>query len=268
MNIIRILSSLVNKKITIPKENKRGWFIYQNEPVYFPKNSFLFRRVKNGEKIYERDLVKMINRQLKDNTYYFDIGANIGLLAIPFLNYNKSLSVVSFEPSPNTYSYLQKTVSKSSYNARWKEMNKAISNEEGIMQMYIADASFGAFDSFKDTKRVEYKNVVNVEVTTIDKVWSDLGKPPVCVIKIDTEGADFLGLMGGVKCINATKPFITIEWNRKNVSAFGITSNQLIEFCKTINYGIFGFPFLQRIITANEINVFTDASDTLVLIPS
>lgn len=267
MSIISRVKKAIEEKITTPRENKNGVFMYQNQQVFFPTNSFLFKRVKQGEKLYEKDLVKMINRQLKDDSYYFDIGANIGFLAIPFLNYKKSLSVVSFEPSPNTFKYLEKTVTVSPYNNRWRAINKAISNEEGTLKLNIADAAFGAFDSFKDTKRVAYVNSVEVEVTTIDKVWNDLGKPNVCVIKIDTEGADLAGLIGGKDCINSTKPFITMEWNKKNVDAFGVTGTDLINFCKEINYGIFGFPYLQRIETENEITVFTDASDTLVLIP-
>jgi FkbM family methyltransferase len=267
MGIISALKNIVNKKITIPKENKRGLFTYQKHLVYFPKNSFLFKRVKGGEKLYERELVKIINRQLKDGSFYFDIGANIGLLAIPFLNYNKSVSVVSFEPSPNTYKYLAKTVADSCYKNRWTAINKAIGDKEGKLQLHLADESMGAFDSFKDTKRVPYVNIVDVEVTTIDKAWIEIGRPPVCVIKIDTEGADLPGLMGGKECIKATHPFISLEWNRRNVDAFGITPQQLIDFCKEINYGMFGFPYMQRIETENEIRVFSDASDTIILIP-
>ena len=266
MSVLSRIKTIIDKKVIIPRENRKGEFIYAQHKVFFPKDSLLFQRVKSGEKIYERDLVKIIKRQLKPNTYYFDIGANIGLMAIPFLNYTPTLSILSFEPSPNAFPYLEKTVNNSLYKNRWTIINKAVSNEEGTLLLHLANPSLGAFDSFKNTKRVDYEASVEVQVTTIDKVWKEMNSPSVSVIKADTEGADLLVLMGAEECINATKPFIAIEWNRRNVDAFDIKGNDLIQFCKKMDYGIFGFPYLQRLETENEIRVFSNASDTLILI--
>lgn len=268
MGITSRIKTFINKKIVNPAENKRGWFNYMGYKVFFPYNADLFQRVKRGEKVYEHGLVKMINRQLKNNTFYFDVGANIGLLAIPFLNYNKTISVVSFEPSPNTFGYLQKTAVEGPDSKRWFTINKAIAEKKGTLSLNLAAPAMGSFDSLRDTKRIAYTGTATVEVITIDDVWEEFNKPEVCVIKIDTEGADLLGLYGAVNCINTNKPFIVIEWNRINIAAFNITEKMLIDFCRQINYGIYSFPYMQKLETETPIQVFVNFHDTLVLIPN
>jgi FkbM family methyltransferase len=262
LNFLRNLK----RKIVAKRDNNRQWFIYRNHKVFFPKNSFIYNRIASGETFYEKDLVKILNRQLKDNSYCFDVGANIGLIAIPLLNYKKSLSVVSVEPSPKTLEYLKKTIDNSAYKNRWNVVGKAVADKTGTLEFFVAEEALGAFDSLKDTKRIPYANKVNVEVTTLDLIWKDLGKPYVSVIKIDIEGADLLALKGAVECIQTNKPFIVIEWRKVNVEAFGITEKDMIDFCNQIEYNIFGFPYMQRVETENEIRTFTDASDSLILI--
>ncbi len=61
-----------------------GSFPYCGVKVYFPANSLIFQRACE-EKIYERDLVRLLSALVRPETAYFDVGANIGLMSIPIL---------------------------------------------------------------------------------------------------------------------------------------------------------------------------------------
>jgi FkbM family methyltransferase len=50
----------------------------------------------------------------KPDTTVFDVGANIGLMAIPLLTHVPECRVISFEPSENSVPYLRKTIEGSS----------------------------------------------------------------------------------------------------------------------------------------------------------
>src|SRR5205085_5274941 len=79
--------------------NRKGSFRYFGQQVFFPKGSTTFS-VALHDGIYEHDILKLLLNGIKDNTVYFDIGANIGLMSIPVLRHNSTITVVSIEASP------------------------------------------------------------------------------------------------------------------------------------------------------------------------
>ena len=91
---------------------------YYGARVYFPKGSYIFHMLCE-QGIYEGENIKVINSLVDPGTTYIDVGANIGLMAVPVLN-NQDCSVISFEPSPNVLTFLERTASESQYRNRWK----------------------------------------------------------------------------------------------------------------------------------------------------
>ena len=81
--------------------NLRGYFIYFGQKVYFPKNSTTFLSTLHAG-VYESNVLALINAYCKPDSYFFDIGTNIGTISIPVLSNNSNIKVVSFEASPNT----------------------------------------------------------------------------------------------------------------------------------------------------------------------
>src|SRR5437867_7877616 len=104
-----------------------GSFPYYGTWIHFPKGSLSFRAVCD-QGVFEANNVRLLQRLVKPNTAYFDVGANIGLMAIPILQQCPNCMVVSFEPSPNTLPYLQRTLSESHFQNRWFIIPRALSD--------------------------------------------------------------------------------------------------------------------------------------------
>src|SRR5882724_11570282 len=172
-----------------------GSFRYYGTQVHFPKVSMSFRAACE-QAIFEADNVRLLQNLVKPNTTYFDIGANVGLMAIPILHGCSNCLVVSFEPSPNTLPYLQRTASESSFKNRWVIIPRALSDTQGQAEFYLASKEMSMCDGLRDTRRVTVARTVPVEVSTLDAEWSTLGRPVVSVIKCDVEGNELAILKG------------------------------------------------------------------------
>lgn len=247
--------------------NNKGVFPYFQHKVFFPKNSIIFHRAVT-EGIYEKDNVKIINSLIKENTTVFDIGANIGLIAIPILSRFENINVVSVEPSPNSFPFLTKTHQNSSLKDRWTLINKAASNEKGTINFQLAKPNNAAYESILNTSRVNFVDSVEVECTTIDDIWENRGKPEVSFIKIDIEGADLLALRGGINCIANCKPKILIEWNKVNVIPFNLSNQDLLDFTKKIGYTIYASAYFTKCESISELNIFSAIDENFLLVPN
>lgn len=246
--------------------NYKGNFTYYGEKVFFPKNSTTFR-IAMRDGIYEHEILKFIQANVKDNSVYFDVGTNIGLMSIPILHQNRRVKVVSFEASPNTYEYLKRTWENSSFKERWTILNKAVSNNNNEIDLYIASNADGAYESIMDTKRVSFSGTVKVQGITIDEIWNSMNNPAVSFIKSDIEGADLLALEGAVGCISHCKPLIILEWNSMNLKPFNFKNNHLLHFCQLNNYKCYAIPSLIPIQNEMELGLNAVITENYLLAP-
>jgi FkbM family methyltransferase len=211
---------------------------YDGTKVYFPKNSIIFTMACKQE-VYEQANVSLLQSLVKPDSFYFDIGANIGLMAIPILNYSCSCRVVSFEPSPSVLPFLKRTVENSPYRDRWKIIEKATGSQVGFAEFFTSNSGMEAYSSFRDTHRGDTPIKLEIPVTTLDTEWNALGQPAVSVIKIDVEGAELQVLEGAIQCIEREKPCILVEWNSTNFEAYRFAPDQLLKFADSIGYQVF-----------------------------
>lgn len=247
--------------------NSKGVFPYYNHKVYFPNNSIIFKRAL-VEGIYESENVNLMSNLVKENSVVLDIGANIGLMALPMLSLAKQTTVISVEPSPNSFPFLLKTQQGSQYKNKWFLINKAVSNTSGTINFQLAKGKDAAYESIKDTNRAEFINSIEVECTTIDQIWEEYAQPNVSFIKIDIEGADLLALQGGKNCIGQNRPYILMEWNKINIIPFGVTNNDLLSFAKAHNYSIYVLPYFSKCNTIEDLDLFIQLSENFLLVPN
>jgi FkbM family methyltransferase len=249
------------------KPGRFKWFWYYGCKIYFPKGDIVFRMACD-EGIYEKDVVRLVNRLLASGSTYFDIGANIGLMAVTALSSCPDCNVVSVEASSTTLTYLGKTREDSVYSDRWIIVPKAIGAKVGKATFYQASLGQGAFNGLQDTGRGGAKRPTSVEVTTIDQLWSDLGSPPVTVIKMDIEGGELNALHGADRCILAMRPAIILEWNRLNLLSYGILDDAILEFGARYDYEIFSVPGYAAVRSRAEMTLRMLETETFILMPS
>lgn len=242
-----------------------GAFPYFGCRVYFPRRSHVFEKACE-EGIYEKESVRLVAALVRPGTYYFDVGANIGLLAIPILDYHPDCKVISFEPSPNTLPHLERTVRESRFKDRWSVIGKATGSVAGTAAFFKHAPALGAYDSLRQTGRAGAVTSSSVPVTTLDAEWEALGRPPVSMIKMDVEGAELATLKGAAECIRHCQPSLFLEWSPENLAAFDCEPAALFETAGSLGYAIFSLLRMTPIESAAglQLQMLKDAGFVLV----
>lgn len=244
-----------------------GSFPYYGTPVYFPRNSASFRAACE-QGIFEAENIRLLQHLSEPNTTYFDIGANIGLMAIPILQHCPSCQVVSFDPSPNTLPFLQRTVASSPFKDRWLVIPKALSNKSEQAEFYLAAADMSFFDGLRNTQRVAISRSVTVEVSTLDYEWEKLGYPAVSVIKCDVEGNELSILKGATALLRRDRPSILFEWNKVNLAAYDCDPLEILSFSKDYNYQLYSLPNLIKVETMADLSLHMILTESFLLAPA
>ena len=249
---------------TWPKGNLS--FTYFGTRVFFPDGSLIFAMACD-QGIYEADVVRVVNYLLVPGSYYFDIGANIGLMAVAGLASRPDCKVVSVEASPSTLKYLRRTHAESSFKDRWTIVGSAVGPAKGEVTFYEGPAAVGALDGLKDTGRSGDKQAITLPMTTIDQIWQDQGRPPVSVIKMDIEGGEHGAFKGAGELIAAHKPALVVEWSRLNLPAYGIPEDALLGIADKLGYEILSLPGYVAVRSSVELRLRMLETETFVLVP-
>lgn len=244
-----------------------GAFPYFGTRVYFPKGSLSFTAAC-AQGMFEYDNLRILWALVRPDSTYFDIGANIGLMAVPVLQHQPKCRVISFEPSPNVLPYLQRTVKESAYRERWTLVPKAVSAQSGKVTFTLSDQTNSLFDGIRPTHRVASVKQVEVDMTTVDESWRALGSPPVSMIKCDVEGAELDVLKGAVECLRSERPAVLLEWNAVNLAAYGCSSGSLLDFAREEKCKLFSVPRLVEIHTVQELDLHMILTESFLLVPA
>lgn len=245
----------------------RGRVPYQGAVVHFPNGSWSFELICE-QGIFEADNVRVLQAMMRPDTWMFDVGANIGLMAIPVLHKFGQARVLSFEPSPNSVPWLERTIAGSPYKSRWELVRKAAGAAVGKSQFNMSPIEGSLFDGIQATHRIASVSVVEVEVTTLDAEWERLGKPDVSTIKIDVEGYELEVLKGARALIGAVKPSILLEWNPENISAANIPTGALLDIANDLGYRVFAVPALSEVRDKDTLRLQMINTESFLLIPA
>jgi FkbM family methyltransferase len=243
-----------------------GRFRYFGETVFFPPWSLSFRAACE-QGVFEQGNVAFLTRHALPNTLVFDVGANIGLMAIPVLCSCDSCTVISFEPSPNALPYLRRTIAVSSFRSRWQLVEKAIGPCEGKTSFSVSHLRQSLFDGTRDTHRAAAAVKIEVAMTTIDAVWKSNGSPQTSLIKCDVEGGELAVLKGARDCLMHAKPAVLTEWNSVNLAAHDCDPNAILSFAAELDYRVFAAPELVEVTDATQLKLQMMRSETFVLLP-
>lgn len=217
---------------------RRGYVKYWGARVYFTDGSSLYQRLMDTGS-HEPEVVRALISLTRSGTWAFDIGANIGLMAIPILTAKKDVKVVSLEPSPAAFGRLWLTHSASDDKDRWIIVNKAVDEKAGVVVFHEGVNGADSGSGIIDTGRAGLTRRIEVPAVTLDSLWDDLSRPDVSLIKIDVEGAEMRVLAGGGQCIRECRPMIVTEWWPANFAVYGDAPDRLLTFARDNGYRVF-----------------------------
>lgn len=195
------------------------------------------------EGLYEPNEFYFLNKFLKKDMCVIDIGAHIGLYSLYSAKIVGSGGlVIAFEPSKREYNILKENVRLNKLK-NIKFFQKAVSINNKQVQLNVAASPFdghntlGGFSSKQTRKEREEK----VESISLDKFAKNFHLRHLDLLKIDTEGSEYLILKGGKKLLSNFKPILIIELSDVTLNKQNHTSKEVIRLLESLNYQLLDF---------------------------
>ena len=196
--------------------------------LQFPKTYDLIHSIKNKllvnfylKKVHEPDFnaFKLICQERSQ--VFLDVGANVGMSALSFFTLKSNAEVISFEPNPINYSYLDKLAARFS-NFQYKSVG--IGAKESSLDFYypiyndkvmtaLGSCDYDKAKSWLNSNTIYFFDQNKLEVAKISveiKTLDSFNLEPE-FIKIDVEGFEYQVLLGAENTINTYRPILLIE---------------------------------------------------------
>ncbi len=190
----------------------------------------LKRNKKEGDFIYFRDMIPQGNA-------IFDIGANIGVMAVHLARTHPDSTIIAFEPIPQNIKTLEKVLTHFKIKNVFVEKS-ALGNTCGEIEMVMPvqkSAKLQGLSHVIHDSITEFNegNKYKTPLTTLDVFLNEnyLGLP-ITAIKLDVENFEYFVLDGGKQTIIKHRPIIYTElWENEN-------RDKCFNFIRNLNYSI------------------------------
>lgn len=158
----------------------------------------------------EANLTNFLLRFLKEGNVVLDVGAHVGfytMLSSQLIG--KSGQVYSFEPTPWTYTLLQKNTANLSNVVL---NNKAVSDKEEKISFKDYGPGYGAYNTAHRNGSTLKKQAVTIHTETVvlDTYCKEKKIKPT-FIKLDAEGYEYSILNGMNYLLEEVRPLVTLE---------------------------------------------------------
>ena len=140
-----------------------------------------------------------------------DCGANIGVYTREALDEGASI-VVAIEPGPANVECLRRNFKREIEDKRVVIAALGVWDKDDVLPLFADPDNSGA-DSF--VIRGVGDNVINVPLTSIDKLAVQLKLPHVDYIKMDIKGATAKALIGGKGILSSARPRLALSTEEK-----------------------------------------------------
>jgi FkbM family methyltransferase len=191
--------------------------------------------------MYENDILCFLRKHVKDNHVFFDIGANIGSIALPVIKKKKGIQYHGFEASPLAFAYLQHNFEKNNISM-FRLHNKLVhkSNHE-TMQFYQVSDLYG-----KSSMAPTYTNKsITVDSVSLDIYCEENKIERIDWMKVDVQGFE-LYVFEGMEDLLQQKRVenILFEFESWADDQAGIEIGAAKRFLESKDYVLFGIDGL------------------------
>lgn len=187
---------------------------------------------------YDSDLVDLIRSLLDAESYFLDIGANIGFYTIAIASALRSNGgsgkVIAFEPFEGNYKRLLENISLNSLEEYCLTYEAGLSDATGeteitLREDFLHGSNTGNAAIPTNAEFDEGFKRVPIKLERLDDVWPSItdGVRNIDVIKMDIEGHEDHCLQGGRQTIQTNRPIILMEVNKPYYVARGVDLDNL-----------------------------------------
>lgn len=178
---------------------------------------------------------------LRDNPVIMDVGANSGLMSLPFAAWPGQPTVYAFEPTHYAYARLQRNL----------ELNPGLAKRIKTIQSFVSEkttenADIQAFSSWdisgkeKGEKhpvhRGTAKGTDGVGSVSLDQFAENQGLSHIDFIKVDTDGHEFEVFNGAKEAIAKYRPVIIFEVGQYVMKEKGFNFEFYLDYFGDLNY--------------------------------
>lgn len=200
--------------------------------------------LEHQEKLWEPHITKVLNRNLKLDSVFVDVGSNYGWHSI--LSSSKCKKVYSFEP--------QKVIHRI-------QLSSIIKNN--ITNIEAFNCALGEENKVSEMNPIEYNSWVNIGDLSVGsggekikiKKMDSIIEDKVDFIKIDVQGYEKYVLLGSKQIIKKYKPAIILEIESHQLLRFNYSLENLFSLIRSFGYYIF---FLDYFYPSDHICVHQD----------
>ncbi len=222
----------VLRKIFIPSESLRNHLRFigkfkvktaDGKQFYLHNNAFKLESDffwLGFEKVdWEPRTRKIWEELCKSSSTILDIGANTGIFSVLAKVYNPKAKVFSFEPQPNIFSVLKKSVEVNNFDTQCE--NIALSNQNGQMKFYnygpLAFEGNTTAGSLNMNFRPDDQKSIVVEVRQLSDYITEKKIAQIDLIKIDVETHEYEVLLGYGPSLLQHEPVFIIELQNETI---------------------------------------------------
>ena len=189
--------------------------------------------------IYEWKDTPTVVSLARNSNIIFDIGGNIGQMALLFSKY--AGKVYTFEPIPAVAERIEKNIKLNHLESKIILSRVALTNFKGQIKFGLPPDSNRGTGSTVITESSK-NNTIEVEATTLDDFILQHGIQDIDLIKMDIEGAELFALKGMKSILSKTKkPIIILEMTLAMMKQAGYGPNELMSFLQQYGYACYEF---------------------------
>lgn len=183
----------------------------------------VFRAFAGKYEVEFSEFLKLLSHQA--GGCILDVGANIGITAVPLAKKFPQEKIHAFEPIPANMQTLKKV--SNIFGCKNIEFHPiALSNTSGVATMIVPETEgvkrqgLSRMQGIDDEALYTKGEEISVQLTTLDDWWMSAKMPAVKGIKMDVENFEYQVLLGAKQLLLKAKPIIYCElWNdEKRVS--------------------------------------------------
>lgn len=246
ITVLKEFSHEIRKSKTLAKSARMTFFNHSLSGQGYMIDSYAKADPNRMIAALKQEVDFVLDQKKKSNLSLVDVGANLGLYAIAY-SMTGDVSVMAFEPFPDTFKHLQSNVESNKIkNVKFfnfglfssdKKMRIGTPNAFSFYSLFQRIVKFtdknqsGCMSVFtQDTKSPEvqfYAGDTCPEIQSLDSID---------FIKIDVEGSEFEVVKGLRNSIKKFHPLLKIEFNGMAFKAANVNPSELMEYIISLGY--------------------------------
>jgi len=190
----------------------------------------VFPTIQNGV-LYEPHIIPFYNKILPKGYVCFDVGANIGVLAMYMTTYTDE-KIYCFEPNPSVFKTLSMNIEENKLNII--PINKAVSNSSDPLSFVVYNHLNGN-SAIDNGVNIDYSicDKIDVPSTTLDDFVEENKIDKLDFIKFDVEGFEQLIFEKADRTIKTLDPEMTTEFCPTLVRQRGLDPEKYFDILKS-----------------------------------